>query len=218
MRKTALIFDFDYTLADSSRGAVICINYALQSMGEASRSYDDCCSTIGLSLPETYKALTGKSNPKEKAIFYRLFVEKADEVMASSTELYDGVADMMRRLASDGFALGILSTKFRYRIQCILDRYNLPDQFAAIVGGEDVQNSKPDPEGLYQFFSKVPVKPEHAVLIGDSLTDAETARNGGIEFVAVLTGTTSAGDFVDYSPKALLESVVEIEKYAQRQH
>jgi phosphoglycolate phosphatase len=211
MMKSAIIFDFDYTLADSSRGAVDCINYALQSMGEEPRSWNDCCATIGLSLSDTYISLTRKNNPEKIARFHRLFVERADQVMAPSTELYGGVKDLVHRLTSSNFVLGILSTKFRYRICQILERYELTDQFSVIVGGEDIEKSKPDPEGLHLFLSKTSIKPEQAVLVGDSLTDAETALRGGIDFIAVLTGTTSADQFTDYSPKAVLDSVTGIE-------
>lgn len=216
MKKTALIFDFDYTLADSSKGAVECINYALESMGETARSWDDCCATIGLSLSEAHRLLTKNDNPEDAALFHRLFVEKADQIMALNTELYGGVKDLICLLNSSGFLLGILSTKFRYRIHQILDRYDLLGEFSVIVGGEDVGKSKPDPEGLYQLLSKISVKPEHAVLVGDSLTDAETAQRGCIDFVAVLTGTTSADQFAPYSPKAVLKSVLEITKYAEQ--
>jgi phosphoglycolate phosphatase len=133
--------------------------------------------------------------------------------MAPSTELYDGVKDLVHRLTSSNFVLGILSTKFRYRICQILERYELTDQFSVIVGGEDIEKSKPDPEGLHLILSKTSIKPEQAVLVGDSLTDAETALRGGIDFIAVLTGTTSADQFTDYSPKAVLGSVTGIEKY-----
>ena len=103
MKKSALIFDFDYTLADSSKGAVECINYALELMGKAPRHWDECCATIGLSLADTYETLTGENAPERIATFHRLFVERADQIMASRTELYDGVRDIVRCLACSGF-------------------------------------------------------------------------------------------------------------------
>ena len=213
--KSTVIFDFDYTLADSSKGVFVCINYALRSMGEAPRPWDECCSTIGLSLSATYASLTGESDPGRGAMFYRLFVERADQIMASNTELYAGVCDVVNLLTSSGLVLGILSTKFRYRIRQIIDRYELTEQFSMIVGGEDVEKHKPDPEGMRLFLSKTSVKPDQAVLVGDSLTDAETAFRSGVDFVAVLTGTTSADQFSAFAPKAVLESVILIEKYAE---
>jgi len=212
--KSAIVFDFDYTLADSSKGAFECINYALQQMGESARPYELCCKTIGLSLPETYRFLTNEGDPEQAKRFYYYFVEKADEIMAPNTELYDGVKELIHRLRGSGFVLGILSTKFRYRICQILDRYDLTDQFSVIVGGEDVKDHKPHPEGVFSFLSEISMTAEEVILVGDSLVDAEVARRSGIDFLAVLTGTTSADDFSDYSPVAIVNSVTEIERYA----
>ncbi len=214
-KKSAIIFDFDYTLADSSKGVVQCINYAFDSMGEPSRSWDECCATIGLSLPDAYESLTGDKAPEKVAAFRRLFAEKADQVMTPNTELYPGVSDLVRRLASQGLVLGIVSTKFRYRIGQILDRHGLTGHFDVIVGGEDVENHKPDPEGLQLFLSKASMTAGQVVFAGDSLTDAETALRGGVDFVAILTGTTSADQFAAYTPKALLDSVTDIETYVK---
>ena len=115
-----------------------------------------------------------------------------------------------------GFVLGILSTKFRYRISEILKRYDLTEQFSAIVGGEDVQKSKPDPEGLQLLLEQIAMEPDQAILIGDSITDAKTAFRGRVDFIAVLTGNNSADEFSAYSPTAVLESVTEFEKHAER--
>ena len=70
--KTAVIFDFDYTLADSSKGAHECINYALKHMGRSPCDFPQCCRTIGLSLPETYRTLTGDNNAANESEFHRL--------------------------------------------------------------------------------------------------------------------------------------------------
>ena len=55
----AIIFDFDYTLADSSRGVIDCIKYALHALGLPSVSDKLACQTIGLSLGDTLIQLVG---------------------------------------------------------------------------------------------------------------------------------------------------------------
>ncbi|HEY9503221.1 MAG TPA: HAD hydrolase-like protein, partial [Pyrinomonadaceae bacterium] len=54
LRFNTVLFDFDYTLADSSQGAIDCINFALAEMGLAPVSDEAACRTIGLSLNETF--------------------------------------------------------------------------------------------------------------------------------------------------------------------
>ncbi len=211
--KTTFIFDFDYTLADSSRGVYECTNYALKAMGEASCGWEECCVMIGQPLNEIYNSLTGKLDAEREAEFYRLFTERADQVMAANTELFPGVPVLVDYLGRRGVTAGILSTKFGYRIRQILAPHGLADKFSPIIGGEDVGKLKPDPEGLRLFLSKTSASPEQAIMVGDSLTDAETALRGRVDFVAVLSGKTVAGQFKNYSPLAILDSVDDIPEF-----
>jgi len=94
MRTTALqavIFDFDYTLADSSQGAVECIGFALREMRLDPVSAEAACRTISLSLSETFLALGEHHEPQRCDEFHRLFVQRAEQVMAKLTVLYDSV-------------------------------------------------------------------------------------------------------------------------------
>ena len=96
----AIIFDFDYTLGDTTNGIVLSAQYALEQMGEEERTYEEIKKTIGLSLSETYKALTGNMDEARADRFFDLFKEKADEVMVDSAELYPGVMEYL--WASEG--------------------------------------------------------------------------------------------------------------------
>ena len=79
-----VIFDFDYTLADSSAGVVECINYALTHLGFPTAVEGHIRQTIGLSLPATFTALTNNDSPHLIDEFTKRFVERADQVMADS--------------------------------------------------------------------------------------------------------------------------------------
>ena len=75
----AAIFDFDYTLADSSEGVVECVNYALRGVGLPEANADEIRSTIGLPLPEILVRLAGRENSHMCDEYVALFVEKADK-------------------------------------------------------------------------------------------------------------------------------------------
>lgn len=115
--------------------------------------------------------------------------------MADATVLFDSVPKTVSKLKKQGFTLGIVSTKFRYRIVSILQREHLSDTFDVIVGGEDVSRHKPDPEGLLKAMKAVQCSAADSVYIGDSVVDAEAAERAGVRFIAVLTGTTSKNAF-----------------------
>jgi phosphoglycolate phosphatase len=105
-----VIFDFDYTLADSSVGVVKCTNYALRGVGLPEANADEIRPTIGLPLPEILVRLRGQEHSDRCDDFVALFVEKADEGVADSTEVFDFVPDVMCYLKERGYTLGIVST------------------------------------------------------------------------------------------------------------
>ena len=81
----AVIFDFDYTLGDSTKGIELSINYGLEKLGCQTRDTEEIRKTIGLSLSNTYKALTNRQDETEAGLFAKYFKEKADEVMVENT-------------------------------------------------------------------------------------------------------------------------------------
>ncbi|MBN1219880.1 MAG: HAD-IIIA family hydrolase [Anaerolineae bacterium] len=209
----AIVFDFDYTLADSSKGVVECINFALSSLSLPTVSAQQACRTIGLSLPHTFERLTGKEETTLSDEFGRLFKVRADKIMVNSTVLLAPVPQTVKFLKQHGIKLGIVSTKFRRRIETILAREGLSGFFDVIVGGEDVIKHKPDPEGLNLALNRLRCSPADSLYVGDSLTDAETASRVGIPFVAVLSGTTGKEEFRGYNVTKFLENLGDLTKW-----
>lgn len=203
----AIVFDFDLTLADSTKGVIECVNFALNGMDLPRVDGERIRRTIGLSLKATFESLAGQKRSGDTDVFISRYVERADQIMADLTVVYDCVPDMAARLIETGFELGIVSTKFRYRIVDILEREELSDRFGVIVGGEDVTEHKPHPEGLLTAVSRLRMKTGNVYYVGDSMVDALTAERAGIPFIAVLTGTTGENEFNELPNIAVIEDV-----------
>lgn len=194
-----IVFDFDYTLGDSSKGIALSINHALEKLGYTAKNMDEIKRTIGLSLKETYFLLSGNENLKEAELFVKFFKEKADDVMVENTVFYPGVLETLLKLRENGYKIAIVTTKFHYRIEQILRKYNACGLIDFIVGAEDVKVEKPNPEGLLWVIDYFRVEKKDVLYVGDSIVDAKTAENAKVKFAAVLTGTTSRADHESYS-------------------
>ena len=201
-----IIFDFDYTLVDSARGTIDGVNFAFEEMGLPIASDDAIRRTIGLSLPDILTTLAGDAYAKYTDEFTRLFLQRADETMVALAEFYAGVPQTVKALRGLGIHLAIVSQKLRRYIQLILEKENLLEAFEVIVGGRDAPY-KPDPEGLLSAVAQTGSIPENCLYVGDSVTDAETARRAEIAFVAVLSGVTPRTAFESYDVYAILEDV-----------
>lgn len=205
-----IIFDFDYTLADSSRGIVQCINYGLVQVGLPAVEAERACRTIGLALPAAFLELAGVEHAARSDEFLHHFKTHADEVMVGQTVLYEGVPAMVEELKRRQITRGIVSNKYRYRIEAVLQREGILRDFTAIVGSEDFTKHKPDPEGLHIAIQRLSAIPSRTLYVGDSVTDAETARRAGVPFVAILTGVTPRAAFANYDLHAILDRVDEL--------
>jgi len=213
VRFRTVLFDFDYTLADSSQGAIDCINFALAEMGLAPVSDEAACRTIGLSLNETFLSLAEHHEPHRCAEFYRLFVERADKVMSDLTVLYESVPATVQLLREHGLRLGIVSTKYRRRIHQVLEREAMMHGFDLVIGGEDVEQHKPHPQGLFEAMKRLECSADSVVYVGDSVVDAELAKRAGVPLIVVLSGTTPRSDFDNYSPLAILDTISDLPEF-----
>ena len=206
----AVLFDFDFTLADPSAGTVECVNYALTSLGWPEASPQQIRETIGLSPVGTLQFLTGETNPAAATEFGRLFRDRADHIMVPRAVVYDTVRPTLAALRAFRLSLGIVSTKRRRHIAGILARSQLLDHFDNIIGGEDVATYKPDPEGLQLALSRLGVDPGVALYVGDHPVDSETAQRAGVRFVAVLSGTSTCDSFQGQPVLAFLNDLREL--------
>ena len=224
----AVIFDFDYTLGDSTKGIVLSVNYALEQLGYKTREMDEIKKTIGLSLKATYEVLTASDRmqkgaeslqdnsqifAEEAENFTRFFKEKADNVMVDNTQLYQGVKEALQALKAKGYKTAIVTTKFHYRIEQILEKFEAMDLIDLIVGGEDVKAAKPSPEGLLWAIEQLGVEKEEVLYVGDSLVDAKTAQNAQVAFAAVTTGTTGKEEFSQYDCVLVGEGINAVYQY-----
>jgi phosphoglycolate phosphatase len=208
--KRAVLFDFDLTLADSTRGAIECINYALAKMRLPQAKPQTIRATIGLSLPATLTRLTGLTDPALAKDFTANFVECADLRMVDLTSIFPDAARSLRELRKANIKTGIVSTKYRYRIEAILARDGLTEDFDVIVGGEDVVRHKPDPEGIRQALKRIGASGPDAVYVGDHPVDAMAASAAGIPFIAVLTGNAVRRDFGEWPNTPFVENLPDL--------
>lgn len=210
MRYSTFIFDFDYTLGDATKGVVESANFALGKMGFPAAPRDEIRRTVGMALPDTFTFLTGNTDPGLKALFADLFIEKAEEVMTRGTELFSDTVAVLSLLKANGAGLGIVSTKYRRRLLQVVDKFDIGRLFDVIVGGDDVNNPKPDPEALIKAISSLGAAKKDVLYIGDSAIDIKTARRAGVDFVAVTTGATGKEAFLPFPHIAIIDSLSDL--------
>lgn len=210
MNYTTYLFDFDYTLADSSRGIVTGFRNVLNRHGYTRPTDNDIKRTIGKTLEESFSILSGVTDTRQLAEFKKEYIKEADTHMTVNTVLFLETKSVLAALKDSGARIGIISTKFRYRIKELLDQHFPEDFLDIIIGGEDVQTPKPSPEGLLLAIRQLHATKAETLYIGDSTVDAETAQKAGVDFAGITHGMTTAEELKKYPHKKIMSSLEEL--------
>ncbi len=200
---TTYLFDFDYTLADSSQGIVICYRNVLERHHHTGIDAHTIKRTIGKTLEESFSIMTGITDPKTLDEYKQEYVKEADALMTANTFLFPETVKVLTALKKQGAKIGIISTKYRYRIMELMGQKMPQGFFDIIVGGEDVKTHKPSPEGLLHALEMLNCKKEEVLYLGDSTVDAEAAHRAEVDFAGILHGATTKEELEQYPHVAI---------------
>ena len=198
-----VFFDFDYTLGDSTAAIAEGYRLGFLALGLDPPTEEQVRHTVGLTLADGYALLTGDHNPERQEAFYHSFqhtvgVEAGGEgrrLMIEGTTLFPGAEELLLALKHAGVRTAIVSTKPGSTIRRIFEHRGRKDLLDLVVGGDEVTQAKPHPQGLRLALERLGLSAEQVLFCGDTVIDAATAQAGGCDFCAVLNGTTKADAF-----------------------
>ena len=210
MRYPVVLFDLDGTLIDS--GPII-----LASMRHA--AYE----VLGVEMNEE-KVRASIGGPGLAAQMRELDPDRVDELvdvyrehnepLHDELEAFDGMLDLLPVLRERGHRLGIVTAKRRATVELALDRFPaLRELTDVLVGADDTERHKPDPQPLLEALARLGADPQDAAYVGDSPFDVRAAKSGGLLAIAVAWGgihddawlLAEEPDALVYEPDELLD-------------
>jgi phosphoglycolate phosphatase len=189
-----VIFDLDGTLIDSRLDLVHSVNAALRHIGRETLPEDVIASYVGDGAPVLIQRALGGETVDEATVCKGLefFLAHYREHKLDHTTVYSGIVEALRAIQNAGNGsprkLAVLSNKPVNPSRAIVEALGLGPFFSQIYGGNSFATKKPDPEGANALLAEFGVKPEQAVIVGDSHVDIRTGRNAGIRTIGVTYG------------------------------
>lgn len=189
-----VIFDLDGTLIDSRLDLVHSVNAALRHIGRDPLPDEVIASYVGDGAPVLIQRALGGEKVDEAVIRKGLefFLSYYREHKLDHTTVYEGIKESLGTIQKSGNGsprkMAILSNKPVNPSRAIVEALGLGPFFAQVYGGNSFATKKPDPEGARQLLSENNVRPENAVIVGDSHVDIKTGRNAGMWTVGVNYG------------------------------
>jgi phosphoglycolate phosphatase len=189
-----VIFDLDGTLIDSRLDLVHSVNAALRHIRRPELPDDVIASYVGDGAPILIRRALGIEAADDALVRKGLefFLSYYREHKLDHTTVYPGIPEALAaiRNSENGTPrqLAVLSNKPVNPSRAIVDALGLGHYFSQIYGGNSFITKKPDPEGVRKLLEESAVKPEQAVIVGDSHVDVRTGRNAGLWTVGVTYG------------------------------
>lgn len=187
------VFDLDGTLVDSRVDLANSVNAMLKNYGKPELPCDVIASYIGDGAPMLVRRALGDPDDEkfvEKALLY--FLGWYREHKLDNTYVYEGVHQALEaiRAGSNGTPrkMAVLTNKPVRPSQVIVDALGLGKFFLQVYGGNSFHTKKPDPHGALVLLDENNVRPDEAVMIGDSDNDVLTARNAGMYSIGLTYG------------------------------
>ena len=204
---TAVIFDLDGTLADTSGDLLAAANFCFRDLGLGDvLGAGDAGVALrgGRAMLRAGLARAGQSNEATVDRYYPVLLEAYSAAISVHTRLYPGAMEAIAILKSHGHAVGICTNKPEGLAEQLMADLGVRDQFGSLVGADTLKVRKPDPEPLFEATRRLGVDPHACLLVGDSDTDRNTARAAGVPSVLVTFGP-SGEDMAALDPEALLD-------------
>ena len=189
-----LVFDLDGTLAETAGDLMGALNVILASEGLDAVPLENARTMLGAggkALIARGFARAGRALPADKhAALFEDFLAHYNAHIADNSWLFPGVVDALDRAAAAGWRLAVCTNKMEHSSRLLLDKLGVAGRFAFICGQDTFGVAKPDPKPLVETIASAGGALGHAIMVGDSRTDIDTARAAGVPVIAVDFGYT----------------------------
>jgi HAD superfamily hydrolase (TIGR01509 family) len=185
---TAVLFDIDGTLVDSSFLHVEAWDYAFTSAGLNVPAWR-IQQAIGADSNELLDQLIG-DEPKTTRDEVKSLHEKRYKQLAPRLKLLDGAQELVAELAGRGIRVVLATSAPQQELDRLLALLNIDDDTYAVTSADDVKKAKPAPDIVSVALHKGGVDADQAILVGDSVWDIRAATTAGVTSIGLLSGGT----------------------------
>lgn len=200
-----VIFDLDGCLVDTACEIALVVNSVRERMGLAPQTEEFVKYRIGgglkkilqLCIPE-YPERIDEAVEMAKPVY--------GEVSGTIAQPYPGAVELLKALHGKR-KVALATNKIRPATIKLFDKLDITKYFDFLVCAGDVPQVKPDPACVNLVLDHFGMKPEEAIMVGDTPVDVKTAANAGVETIAVTYGMAMPEDVIASNPLVAVDSM-----------
>jgi pyrophosphatase PpaX len=181
MRYKGICFDLDGTLLDTNKLIIKSFQHTFKVHYNQEVDLNVVRAYFGRPLRAALEYL-GPDKIDELTGTYREFSAANHDRL---TGIFPGVAETIKTLYEHDIRLAVVTSKMQSRARKGLDLFDLAEYFPVIVGCDNCQKHKPDPEPVQRALTELGLMPSDCLMVGDSPFDLASAKSNGVKTAAV---------------------------------
>ena len=198
-QKLTILFDLDGTLIDTAPDLMNAHNHVMKKFGYETRSTDEirnlvgkgAASMIGRSMWNQAKNELKKIDDEEiKSLMVKEFIDYYGKNIANESKLIKGVSKFLVWCKTNNIPMAVCTNKTEHLAVELLKQIKIYDYFEYVAGYNTFEYCKPDPRHLTSVVEILQGDVKKTIMVGDSETDAESAKAANMPFILVEGGYT----------------------------
>ena len=188
------IFDLDGTLVDTAPDLQASLNTILARQGLPPVAMQELRHLVGRGarnlISEAFRRSGAPVDPAELERLFDAFITDYTSHVAVASRPYPGVVETLGQLKALGVRMAVLTNKPQGPTRTLIDGLGLGGYFGAVFGQGRRPWLKPDPRLFEAVIAELGGRADGVVVVGDSITDVETARGGHAPVILMSYGYT----------------------------
>lgn len=208
MKTKLVLFDFDGTLADTLPISFSAFRAVFKTHDGIDYQDEDIVAMFGPIEDIVIRENLKNTDMVETAIeeYYTLYHQGHNQ----SFDCLDEIKEVLNDLKQKGITLAIVTGKSKRGLELSLRELDLDSYFDIKIAGDEVNNPKPDPEGILLALSKASVTADEAIMIGDSNADIQAGLAAHVKTVAAQWFDTVQTSSFDDDPAHFCQTVSDL--------
>jgi phosphoglycolate phosphatase len=210
-----VLIDLDGTLVDSVPDLAWCIDETMKVLDLPTPGEQKARTWVGNGIVRFIEralsdSLNGKPDLELYQKAYPIFMDLYARNPSNLSQLYPAVIESLKWFKTQKIRIGCVTNKDEKFTHLILKNLGLFDFFEIIISGDTLPVKKPDPAPLLHAADFFGIKPEKALMIGDSINDVDAARAAGFSILCVSYGYNHGVDIRKANPDVVIDSFAEL--------
>ena len=219
-QKYTILFDLDGTLVDTAPDLMNAHNHVMKKYGYPTKSTEEIRNLVG----QGAGALIGRSiwgqakkefhSVEDKNIKDQMskdFVNFYGKNISNESTLINGVKEFLKWCKEQNISMAVCTNKQEHLAIDLLKKIGINEYFEYVAGSNTFDYCKPDPRHLTSVIEILGGDLKKSLMIGDSETDANAAKQASLPVILLENGYTEKNTNEIYH-NHLVKNFIGIEK------